>query len=159
MRNLAKLYFASSALFWAAIISVHGFLVVTATEQFGLSSDRAVVPMILVHFAIVAMEIPTGILADTWRRTFAAVAGQLLVSAILMLVPLFPQHNTSERAALTPYWLGFAISFAIGWALFSGATKGFVSQLIRENEPNLMHWFVRMNSGWNNASILFVTFA
>lgn len=153
-RQLAHCYFLVSGCFWASLISVHGFLVVTAQDHLGLPQGMATVPLIVVHCAVVALEIPTGALADSWSRARSAAAGQVLVALSLLSIPFL---GDSRGAATSFGIVAFAGVFATGWALFSGSLKGLVSKHIRENDPDLMPWFVRMGSGWNNAAILVVT--
>lgn len=153
-RQIARWYFLASGCFWSSLISVHGFLVLTAKDKLSLSPENVTIPMILLHLAVVALEVPTGAIADSWSRSKSAALGQLLVAFSLCFLPFL---DVTKGAETTAGLIGFAILFATGWSLFSGSLKGLISQHIREHDPELMSWFVKSNSAWNNSFILAVT--
>lgn len=153
-QQIARWYFLASGCFWSSLISVHGFLVLTAKDHFGLSPESVTFPLILVHLAVVLLEVPTGAVADSWSRARSAGVGQLLVALSLAFLPTL--KNTSGHQ-MTAGLFVFAVLFAAGWSFFSGSLKGLVSQHIRENEPSLMPWFVKTSSACNNVGILCVT--
>ena len=150
-KTLCTWYFLASGCFWTSLISVHGFLALTAQQHFGLPASQATLPLIILHVSVVLLEIPTGIIADSWSRSKCALAGQACVAISLLSVPLIP-----VLASKFPYFgiLVFSLLFASGWSLFSGSLKGLVSNHIRTSQPELMPWFVKQSSLVNNLFIL-----
>lgn len=149
LKTSATLFFLSSALLWSALTGLNGLLVPYLVNDKGLSLASALGLFSIMHWAIICLEVPTGVVADRLGRVVSALIGMLLMAAsFLVFVPL--SAYLSVTAATVLLLAGVAVS----WSLYSGSFKGEVLNVINKTSPGMITWFNAKSAFYNNISIL-----
>jgi MFS family permease len=117
-----RVYYLVTGLYWLATALPMPVLVVLQRQR-GMDLFEVGVLMAIYSITIVALEVPTGGLADAWGRRHASVLGYLVMAAALAVL------------AAAPTFRSFAAAFVLygaGRAFISGALEAwFVDEVLR----------------------------
>lgn len=125
--RLERVYYLSKALFWFAT-ALPAALSVLLLQSRGFTLLQAGLYLGVYSLTVALLEVPSGILADTWgRKRTALLAYALLIAAQLVLVWAFS----------APLLLVWALLYGAGRALVSGALEAWFVDSVERAAPGL----------------------
>ncbi len=123
--SLERVYYLSKALFWFAT-ALPAALSVLLLQSRGFTLLQVGLYLGVYSLSVALLEVPSGILADTWgRKRTALLAYTLLIAGHLVLIGAFS----------APLLLVWAILYGTGRALVSGALEAWFVDAVEEAAP------------------------